>query len=208
MKLYSLLQDVILEAIRMTSNGINGTPTNEMIKDILENPRRVTIMYQGSREEKPSERQIDVIAFGTMKGTNNKAIRVYQPFGYSTKTTSIDGKGFKTLLLSNITYWQPTKLAIWNTNAYDAISSEIGRINKSGDESFSTIYGISNFVTGKKTSQQPIINKPQPVTNNKPQPVVNKTPPVTNNKQKTYNNITNPNNKELSTKKTNSRYED
>ena len=206
MKLYSLLEDIILEAIKITPNGVYGKPTDDMIKDILENPRRVTIMYQGHKEEKPSQRQVDVIAYGAMKGSNNKAIRVYQPFGFTMRTNGGDGKGFKTLLIDNISYWQPTNLQLYNTTSYDTISNEIGIINKGGDESFNTVYGIANFVTGKKLQvSKPTNNNPITTQNNKKVITPNKVEPTN---KTTYNNTINPNNKQLPTKKIASRYED
>ena len=212
MKLYSLLEDIILEAVKMTSIGVHGVPNEEMINNILLNPSRVTIMYQGENENTPSERQIDVIASGNMKGgTHNYAIRVYQPFGYSTSTgkksvnrqtgeeSVDDGKGFKTLLVNRISYWQPTNLKLWNTNAYDSISGEIGRINKTGDGLLTNVK-IAKFVNpnmGPQTKQQQPVQPKQPIQTNKQQPIqTNKQQPT----QKTYNNITNPNNKQIPTK--------
>lgn len=163
MKLYNLLNDIILEETTLLTEGVNKSE----IYDALKKHNRIKILYQGEYESRPEVRYIDVYAYGVSEA-GNPILRVYQAFG--TTTTEI---GWKLLRIDRISNWEPTNFR-FSEKALDNDQSIPAR-NKYGDNSMINIFAIARF------------NKPAPVQNNKINTAQNKQPSynnvVNNNKE-------------------------
>lgn len=202
MKLYNLLEDIIFESRKL----INEVVSKEQIEDAIDSRRRVKISYQGGIESKPETRYVDVYALGTSKG-NNEVIRVYQPFGYSTKQ---DATGWKLLRTDRIMKWEPTNFK-FSSKSVDKISGDVGKRNPSGDRSMSSVSHWNNtprFNDDNEVGDEPIqsVQKNYPPkkqvsgTNEPTKKQINKKPMV--------NNMGDNNNNDNNTSLKPSRYED
>jgi hypothetical protein len=156
MKLYNLLNDIILEETTLLTEGVNKSE----IYDALKKHNRIKILYQGEYESRPEVRYIDVYAYGVSTG-GNEVIRVYQAFGKT--TTDI---GWKLMRLDRITNWQPTNYR-FSEKALDN-DPTIPKRNISGDNSMATVYAVARF------------EKSTPVQNNKVNTTQNKQPSYNN----------------------------
>lgn len=134
MKLYNLLEDIILEEKRLLTENVSKSD----IYDALESHKRIKIYYQGEKEPNPEVRYVDVYAYGLSK-SGNEVIRVYQAFG--TTTSEI---GWKLMRLDRITGWQPTNFR-FSEKALDNDPS-IPKRNTSGDNSMSKVFSVAKFV--------------------------------------------------------------
>jgi hypothetical protein len=109
MKLYKILEEIILEERRLLTEGVSD---DEIIKAI-EGKYMVNIDYDESKDSsgpsKPSQRYIAVYNLGTTKA-NNKAIRVFQVGGFSKSTPN---GAWKTLRVDRIIGWRPTKMKFY-----------------------------------------------------------------------------------------------
>jgi hypothetical protein len=133
MKLYNILEDIILEQRRLLTENVS----KDQIYDALDSHKRIRIYYQGARETRPEVRLVDVYAYGVSKG-GNEVIRVYQPFG--TTTTNI---GWKLLRLDRISRWEPTNFR-FSEKSLDNDPS-IPKRNAMGDNSMTTVYKVAKF---------------------------------------------------------------
>ena len=116
LSLYKIYENLILE----------GTDISEdMIKDSIERPFRVKILYKGEDEDIPHERFIDPYLLGTLT-SGNRAVRAYHSHGYAEHG---EGGKWKTYLVKNILQWQPTKyhIGLKPIDAYTEIDPVTGK---------------------------------------------------------------------------------
>jgi hypothetical protein len=153
MKLYNLLEDIILEeTVKAKALLTEGVADSDVIAAI-NGKYNVNILYDDYPDAQPatapSKRYIQVYAFAETKA-GNKAIRAFQIFGGS-KTTPKNG-AWKIFRLDRIRGWFPTKVKF--AQPVSNKDPNIPAYNNNGDRSMSRVYNKVDF------------NKPQPV--NKP----------------------------------------
>jgi len=135
MKLYSLLQNVILEAV-----------SRSRVEDAIERKQRVRIYYDPTINRTEGEedknlagfRNIETYVYGLSKA-GNPIIRAYQLNG----VTETDSPGWKTFRLDRITDWRT-----YPSYFYVPISDRETRApkyNDKGDKSMITIYKQAQF---------------------------------------------------------------
>jgi hypothetical protein len=135
MKLYSLLENIILEAVNTS-----------LVDNAIEKKQRVRIYYDPKINRTPEEedknlvgyRNIETYVHGLSKG-GNPIIRVYQLNG----VTETDSPGWKTFRLDRITQWRP-----YPSFFYVPISerdSSVPKYNQDGDRSMIRIYKQAKF---------------------------------------------------------------
>lgn len=137
MKLYNLLEDIILEEVinkKIISEGIGY----DQVNDAIENRYRVRIEYKDYEDKPPSKRFIEVYAVGLSKA-GNPVIRAYQLFGGT--TTEIPR--WKLFRLDKITKWEPTKVKF--KTPIDVRDPVVPKFNKTGDKTMSTVNKIMKF---------------------------------------------------------------
>jgi hypothetical protein len=122
MKLYKLLEEIILEEKRLITEGVS----DQEVIDAINGKYNVNILYDDFPDTvpaiPPSKRYIQVYDFIETKA-GNKAISAYQIFGGS-KTTPKDG-AWKIFRLDRIVDWYPTKMK------FDKPISDLQSYNKS-----------------------------------------------------------------------------
>jgi hypothetical protein len=122
MKLYKLLEEIILEEKRLITEGVS----DQEVIDAINGKYNVNILYDDFPDTvpaiPPSKRYIQVYDFIETKA-GNKAISAYQIFGGS-KTTPKDG-AWKIFRLDRIVDWYPTKMK------FDKPISDLPSYNKS-----------------------------------------------------------------------------
>lgn len=135
MKLYSLLENIILEAI-----------SNTNIDNAIEKKQRVRIYYDPTINRTEDEedknlagaRNIETYVYGVSKAGND-IIRCFQLNG----VTETDSPGWKTFRVDRITSWVP-----YHSFFYVPISDRDTRqpkYNPDGDKSMTKIYKQANF---------------------------------------------------------------
>lgn len=202
MKLYNLFEDIIFEDRKL----INEVVSKEQIEDAIDSRRRIKISYQGGIESKPETRYVDVYALGTSKG-NNEVIRVYQPFGYSTKQ---DATGWKLLRTDRIMKWEPTNFK-FSSKSVDKISGDVGKRNPNGDRSISSVSHWNNtprFNDDSEINNEPIQQVQKNYQPKKQVSSVNKPIKKQDSNNPVVNNTGNNNNNNTTTGTKPSRYED
>lgn len=135
MKLYSLLENVILEAVSASR-----------VDDAIERKQRVRIYYDPTinrteeEEDKnlPGYRNIETYVHGLSKA-GNPIIRVYQING----VTETDSPGWKTFRLDRITDWR-TYPSFYYTPISDRVAG-IPKYNPNGDRSMIRIFKQAKF---------------------------------------------------------------
>lgn len=149
MKLYKLLQEVILEEKKLLTENVS----DDEIIDAIDNKYNVNITYDdfpGSNAP-PSKRYIQVYNLNTTKA-GNKAIRAYQIFGGS-KTTPREG-AWKLFRVDRIRSWEPTRKTFSRpVSDYDAT---LPKYNMSGQENpRSPVASVSKSVSFGKPAAMP-----------------------------------------------------
>jgi hypothetical protein len=136
MKLYNILDDIILEERKLLTEG-----SKEDISSAIDNHTRVRIYYQGDKETGPGVRVIDTYAYGVSKG-GNEVIRAFQPFGVSTS----EMPGWRLFRVDRISRWEPMNFKFTDK----AIKSDpsIPNPNPSGDRSMARVYKVARFGLG------------------------------------------------------------
>lgn len=134
MKLYSLFESVIIEAVEKAKRLISEGVSDDDVIAAIDGKYNVNILYRDSPDQAPSKRYIQVYNIGKTKGGND-AIRAYQIFGGS-KTTPNSG-AWKIFRLDRIESWQPTKVK-WVKPVSDT-NFGIPDYNASGDRSMSSV---------------------------------------------------------------------
>jgi hypothetical protein len=122
MKLYKLLEEIILEEKRLITEGVS----DQEVIDAINGKYNVNILYEDFPDAvpaiPPSKRYIQIYDFIETKA-GNKAISAYQIFGGS-KTTPKAG-AWKIFRLDRIVGWYPTKMK------FDKPISDLPSYNKS-----------------------------------------------------------------------------
>jgi hypothetical protein len=144
MKLYNLLEDIILEEIEKTKGLLTESVSDQEINDAIKNKYNVNILYDdypdATPSVPPSKRYIQVYNFAETKA-GNKAIRAFQIFGGS-KTTPKEG-AWKIFRLDRIRGWFPTKMKF--TKPVSDLSPSIPTYNKNGDRAMSRVINKVDF---------------------------------------------------------------
>jgi hypothetical protein len=144
MKLYNLLEDIILEEIEKTKGLLTESVSDQEINDAIKNKYNVNILYDdypdATPSVPPSKRYIQVYNFAETKA-GNKAIRAFQIFGGS-KTTPKEG-AWKIFRLDRIRGWFPTKMKF--TKPVSDLSPSIPTYNKNGDAAMSRVINKVDF---------------------------------------------------------------
>lgn len=157
MKLYNLLEDIILEEKRLLTESTTKSQIIDYFNKV-ENGKpahRIKMYYQGENETNPEVRYVYVLAYGLSKA-NNEVLRVYQSHGVTTSEI-----GWKLFRVDKITGWQETGLPL-NLKALDN-DSTIPKYNAENDGSLINIYN--------QIKRGPKINEPK--TNEPIKPNVN-----------------------------------
>lgn len=126
MRLYSILNELILEAV-----------SDAEVSDAVVKHERVKIRYQ-ENDGSYSTRYIETYVLGNSK-KDNKIIRVYQYAG----DTDTDF-GWKTLRTDKIMDWESVNEIPFNRPISDRLPN-IPKYNKAGDKSMITIYKQAKF---------------------------------------------------------------
>lgn len=130
MKLYNLLNDVIIEEskkhIRLLTEGVDL----DNVRNSIDDKYMVNIMYR-PEDDVLSKRYVAVYNLGKTK-SGNDAIRVYQVSGGNRKKND-----WKTFRLDRIEGWEPTKMKWYNPiSDYD---SSIPKYKINRDKTFSVL---------------------------------------------------------------------
>ena len=128
MKLYSLLNEIILEAAYRSE-----------VERAITNHQRVRIYYGGDEVEVEGERFIEPYVLG-LSLAGNPILRAYQYKG----ATNTEQPGWKTFRLDRIMDWDETGEHPFNTPISDRITN-IPKYNSRGDKSMITIYKQAKF---------------------------------------------------------------
>jgi len=135
MKLYNLLQEVILEEIEKNQRLISEGVSTDDVKLAIDGKYNVNILYRDYKNKPPSSRYIQVYNFSKTKA-GNKAIRSYQIFGGSKQKTRATGF-WKIFRLDRIVGWYPTKVK-WVEPVSNKDSS-IPKYNSNGDKTMANV---------------------------------------------------------------------
>jgi predicted DNA-binding transcriptional regulator YafY len=134
MKLYNLLEEVILDEINKNRRLLSEGVSIDLVKDAIDGKYNVNILYRDYEDQPPSKRYIQVYNLSKTKAGND-AIRAYQIFGGSKKGNK---NGFwKIFRLDRIEGWYPTKVK-W-TEPVSNLNPEIPKYNATGDRSMSAV---------------------------------------------------------------------
>jgi hypothetical protein len=142
MKLYNLLEDIILEesAKRLLTENVS----DQQVLDAIKGKYNVNITYDdypnAAQSVPPSKRYIQVYNLSETK-SGNKAIRAFQIFGGS-KTTPKSGT-WKIFRLDRIRSWEPTKMKF--TKPVSDLDANIPTYNKQGDRTMSRVMNKVDF---------------------------------------------------------------
>ena len=128
MKLYSLLNEIILEAAYRSE-----------VERAITNHNRVRINYGGDEVEAPGERFIEPYVLG-LSLAGNPILRAYQYKG----VTDTEQPGWKTFRLDRILDWDETGELPFRTPIPDRVRN-IPKYNPRGDRSMITIYKQARF---------------------------------------------------------------
>jgi hypothetical protein len=135
MNLYSLLENLILEAVSVS-----------LIEDAIEKKQRVRVYYDPTinrtedEEDKnlPGYRNIETYVYGISKA-GNPILRVYQLNG----VTETDSPGWKTFRIDRITDWRPYP-SFFYVPISDRVST-VPKYNSNGDRSMTRIIKQAKF---------------------------------------------------------------
>jgi predicted DNA-binding transcriptional regulator YafY len=134
MKLYNLLQEVILEEIEKNRRLISEGVSIGDVEKAIDGKYNVNILYRDYENQPPSKRYIQVYNLAKTKAGND-AIRAYQIFGGS-KTTPKSG-AWKIFRLDRIEGWYPTNMK-WQNPVSD-YTANIPAYNQTGDKTMATV---------------------------------------------------------------------
>jgi len=128
MKLYNIFEQLILEGVE-----------EQNVNDAIDNKYMVNIMYSDSPETPPTNRYLQVYAYGLSKA-GNRVIRAYQLGGQS--KSGFDKSRWKLYRLDRISQWSPTQMK-WHRpiQGHDVNAKEF----KFRDKEMSTIYNMVTF---------------------------------------------------------------
>jgi hypothetical protein len=135
MNLYSLLENLILEAVSVSR-----------IEDAIEKKQRVRVYYDPTinrtedEEDKnlPGYRNIETYVYGVSKA-GNPILRIYQLNG----VTETDSPGWKTFRIDRITDWRPYP-SFFYVPISDRVSG-VPKYNSNGDKSMTRIIKQAKF---------------------------------------------------------------
>jgi predicted DNA-binding transcriptional regulator YafY len=128
MKLYSILNDIILEAAERME-----------VERAIVNHDRIRINYLGDETIKAGERDIEPYVLGLSKA-GNPILRAYQYRG----VTDTEQPGWKTFRLDKIRDWSELNDMPFRTPISDRVRN-IPKYNPNGDRSMITIYKQARF---------------------------------------------------------------
>lgn len=128
MKLYSILNDIILEAAERME-----------VERAIVNHDRIRINYLGDETIKAGERDIEPYVLGLSKA-GNPILRAYQYRG----VTDTEQPGWKTFRLDKIRDWNEINDIPFRTPISDRVRN-IPKYNPNGDRSMITIYKQAKF---------------------------------------------------------------
>jgi hypothetical protein len=128
MKLYSILNEIILEAAERME-----------VERAIVNHDRIRINYLGDETIKAGERDIEPYVLGLSKA-GNPILRAYQYRG----VTDTEQPGWKTFLLDKIRDWSDMNDMPFRTPISDRVRG-IPKYNPNGDRSMITIYKQAKF---------------------------------------------------------------
>lgn len=128
MKLYSILNEIILEAAERME-----------VERAIVNHDRIRINYLGDETIKAGERDIEPYVLGLSK-TGNPILRAYQYRG----VTDTEQPGWKTFRLDKIRDWSDMNDMPFRTPISDRVRN-IPKYNPRGDRSMITIYKQAKF---------------------------------------------------------------
>lgn len=128
MKLYSLLNELILEVATRTE-----------VERAIVNHDRVRVYYEGDETETPGIRFIEPYVLGLSKA-GNQILRAYQYAG----VTDTEQPGWKTFLLDKIKDWDEVGEAPFRNPISDRVSG-IPKYNPNGDKSMTLVYKQAKF---------------------------------------------------------------
>ena len=134
MKLYNLLESVILEEIEKQRQLITEGVSIDDVKNVIDSKVNVNILYRDYDDQPPSKRYIQVYNLSKTKAGND-CIRAYQIFGASKKG---EKNGYwKIFRLDRIVGWYPTSVR-WVRPVSDR-QPNVPKYNADGDRSMSTV---------------------------------------------------------------------
>lgn len=140
MKLYTLLEEIILEEKSLLTESVS----DQEILDAIKNKYNVNILYDDYPDAvppvPPSKRYIQVYNFSETKA-GNKAIRAFQIFGGS-KTTPKEG-AWKIFRVDRIRGWFPTRMKFFKP--VSDLSPNIPKYNIQGDRAMSRVMNKVEF---------------------------------------------------------------
>lgn len=156
MKLYNILERVILEEIDKQRQLITEGVSIDDVKAAIDGKYNVNILYRDFDDQPPSKRYIQVYNLSKTKAGND-CIRAYQIFGASKKG---EKNGFwKIFRLDRIEGWYPTRVK-WVRPVSDR-QPNVPKYNPNGDRSMSTVIhkidATQQLKRKLKTTQKPNI---------------------------------------------------
>ena len=160
MKLYNLLNDVIIEEskknIRLLTEGVGL----DNVRNAIDDKYMVNIMYR-PEDDVSSKRYVAVYNLGKTK-SGNDAIRVYQVSGGNRKKSD-----WKTFRLDRVEGWEPTKMKWYNPiSDYD---SSIPKYQINRDKTFKV---LNKSVDPTKFGNPRGNPKQEPTNVSKPEPSI------------------------------------
>lgn len=146
MKLYKILEDIILEESEKAKNLLTENVAESDVIAAINGKYNVNILYDDYPDANPpvppSKRYIQVYNFAETTA-GNKAIRAYQIFGGS-KTTPKSG-AWKIFRLDRIRGWFPTKVKF--ARPVSDKGPNIPAYNQNGDRTMSRVFNKVTFNT-------------------------------------------------------------
>jgi len=128
MKLYSILNNIILEAAERVE-----------VERAIVNHDRIRINYLGDETIQAGERDIEPYVLGLSK-KGNPILRAYQYRG----VTDTEQPGWKTFLLDKVRDWSDLNVTPFTSPISDRVRN-IPKYNPNGDKSMITIYKQAKF---------------------------------------------------------------
>lgn len=158
MKLYKILEDIILEETLRAKALLSENVSDSQVVDAINGRYNVNILYDDYPDQQPavppSKRYIQVYNFSDTRA-GNKCIRAFQIFGGS-KTTPKHG-AWKIFRLDRIRGWFPTKVKF--ARPVSDKDPNIPTYNQNGDRSMSRVFNKVNFNTqqnGNTITDRPV----------------------------------------------------
>ena len=142
MKLYNLLESIILEEIEKQRQLITEGVSINDVNAAIEGKYNVNILYRDYDDQPPSKRYIQVYNLSKTKAGND-CIRAFQIFGASKKG---EKNGYwKIFRLDRIEGWFPTKVK-WQKPVSD-LEPSVPKYNVNGDRSMSQVMNKVNVIS-------------------------------------------------------------